>query len=284
MRAAVGIVAALAATAHGQPVTRPSQVPCTVQVLEGPEAVRAEIERWVRAEPRCERELVVRVTPSRGGLRLVATGTDGRVRERVVPDAQSAAVLVVSWMADDSIDDALDEATPVQAAPTPPPPPPLSPPSSVRELAPEVRVRVPARMLQRRWLSFGASAGTAFGLHGQLDLFSRGAWTLGVAGDLREADDRMHRGGDVAGGATAFLAYTQRVGPIDLRAQLGIGAAMRGGDPMSRSGVEPTAQAGLFVRAHLGDDWGVLAGPLVDADLDSRAIGISGYAGLERRW
>src|SRR5213075_54522 len=64
----------------------------------------AEIESWVRAEPRCERELVVRVMPTDDGmLYLTATDQRGHVRERVIPDAQSAAVLVVSWMADDSI-------------------------------------------------------------------------------------------------------------------------------------------------------------------------------------
>src|SRR5262249_45669644 len=92
-----------AGSAAAQPVTHPEAEACKVTVAFAPDEVRAEVEAWVRAEPRCERELVVRVTPTEDGLYLTATDLKGHVRERVVPDAQSAAVLVVSWMADDSI-------------------------------------------------------------------------------------------------------------------------------------------------------------------------------------
>src|SRR5688572_26737906 len=97
------VLVAVAGTAAAQPVTRPEHDPCNVTIAVAPAEVRAEIEAWVRAEPRCERELEVRVLPADEGLYLQARSRDGRVRERVVPDAQSAAVLVVSWMADDSL-------------------------------------------------------------------------------------------------------------------------------------------------------------------------------------
>jgi hypothetical protein len=280
MRAAVGIVAAMAAAAQAQPVA----APCTVQVQEAPDAVRAEIERWVRAEPRCERQLAVRVTQVRGGLHLVATGSDGRVRERVVPDASSVAVLVVSWMADNSIDDALDATKPVEAAPVKLPAAPAPAPALDTEspVAPEIRVRVPPRMLRHRWLSFGASAGETVGMHAQVDLLARGRWTFGVATGLHQDDERM-RHDDVAGDATLFVACTQPVGPIDLRAQIGVGAELRD-DRMESESFDPKAQAGVFVRLRVGEDWGVLGGPLLDADLDGQAVDVSAFGGVERRW
>src|SRR4051812_3641665 len=105
-------VAALCARAVAQPVTQPEREPCKVTIALAPTDVREEIEAWVRAEPRCERELEVRVVPTDDGLYLTARDPGGHVRERIVPDAQSAAVLVVSWMADDSLGPTL----PVHAA------------------------------------------------------------------------------------------------------------------------------------------------------------------------
>lgn len=279
----------LAATASAQPITRPSQATCTVRVLEAPDAVRAEIERWVRAEPRCERELDVRVTRVRGGLKLVATSTDGRVRERVIPDAPSAAVLVVSWMADDSIDDALDLApTPVEIAPAPHVPLPKPPPADDAEspLGPSIHGRTPARLLRHRWLSLGAATGEGgIGAHAQADLLTLDQLSLGLSGGWRERAGGDMRAPTSLGTATAFAAYTRSFGRFDARAQLGIGAAIeRRGDRMGpgEANIEPLLEGGLFLRLHLGDDWGVLAGPLVDARGDGR-VDVTGFIGLERR-
>lgn len=115
-RAAAALLGATAAVAAGgapawaQAAPAPADRACRVTIAEAPGDVRAEIEAWVRAEPRCRRELEVRVVAAAGGLHLRAREPDGHVRERIVPDAQSAAVLVVSWMADDSIDAAAGTA------------------------------------------------------------------------------------------------------------------------------------------------------------------------------
>jgi hypothetical protein len=76
---------------------------CAVNIVRAPADVRAVVERWVQAEPKCNAKLEIRIVPTEGGLYLLARDDSGRVRERVVPDAQSAGVLVASWVAADSL-------------------------------------------------------------------------------------------------------------------------------------------------------------------------------------
>lgn len=289
MRAASTLAAVALTTtlAHAQPVTRPSEIPCRARVIDAPEPVRAEIERWVRLEPRCEHELDVRVTRVASGLHLVATDNEGRVRERVIPDAQSAAVLVVSWMADDAIDDTPPPLPSGQLAPAPELP---RVPTQRLELGrdePAIRVRAPAAPPRRhRWLGLGASGGDeSFGVHAQLDLLGVGAWTLGIAGGWQtgEHDLEMHDADVTVGDATVFAAYTRPFGRVDVRTQLGIGAALEGTRSMmdDEISVLPKVQAGAFLRVHVGDDWGLLGGPLVD--VTPHSLGVSAFVGLERR-
>ena len=61
--------------AFAQPVTHPERGPCKVVIALAPDAVRTEIEAWVRAEPRCEHELEVRVVPTQDGYYLSARVT-----------------------------------------------------------------------------------------------------------------------------------------------------------------------------------------------------------------
>ncbi len=75
---------------------------CAVDVARAPADVRATIETWVGTETHCAHTIEVRVVPTEGGLYLYARDEHGVVRERVVPDAQAAGVLVASWVADDS--------------------------------------------------------------------------------------------------------------------------------------------------------------------------------------
>src|SRR5262245_50735019 len=75
---------------------------CAVDVARAPADVRATIENWVASETHCAHAIEVRVVPTEGGLYLYARDEHGVVRERVVPDAQAAGVLVASWVADDS--------------------------------------------------------------------------------------------------------------------------------------------------------------------------------------
>jgi len=130
MRHALVLAVVLAAsTAAAQP--RP---PCAVTIARAPDAVRTVIEQFVAAEASCSVKLEVRVVPTEGGLYLLARDDSGRVRERVVPDAQSAGVLVASWVAADS------NTAPV-VAPAPLPAPvvaPAGPPGAMVAPAPMV--------------------------------------------------------------------------------------------------------------------------------------------------
>src|SRR5688572_6204068 len=92
---AVGLWLGSGASAH-------AQTACQVDLEHVPADVSEAITSWVSAEPRCAVALSVRVVPTDGGLYVVATDANGGVRERVVPDAETAAVLVASWAADDA--------------------------------------------------------------------------------------------------------------------------------------------------------------------------------------
>jgi hypothetical protein len=97
----LGLLLAASHAALAQPVTSPAT--CAVKVLRAPDDVRQIVEAWVQAEPRCSVALEVRIIPTDGGLYLFALDERGRIRERMVPDAQSAGVLVASWVADDTM-------------------------------------------------------------------------------------------------------------------------------------------------------------------------------------
>jgi len=96
--AIIAIVLALAGTAAAQPVL--GRDTCQVTFVRAPDDVRLAIERWVAAEPTCTGAIELRVIPTDGGLYLVAQRPDGRIHERMVPDADAAGVLVASWVAD----------------------------------------------------------------------------------------------------------------------------------------------------------------------------------------
>ncbi len=97
--AAAVVIVGAASPARAQPQPRR----CEVTIVRAPDEARAVIEGWVRAEPRCTTSLELRVVPTEGGLYLFARDDGGRIHERVVPDAQSAGVLVASWIADDRL-------------------------------------------------------------------------------------------------------------------------------------------------------------------------------------
>jgi hypothetical protein len=97
----LGVVLVAASQAAAQPVTSPAT--CAVRVVRAPDDVRQVVEGWVQAEPRCSVALDVRIIATDGGLYLFALDERGRIRERIVPDAQSAGVLVASWVADDTM-------------------------------------------------------------------------------------------------------------------------------------------------------------------------------------
>src|ERR1041385_1493991 len=88
--------------APAPPVT--SAGACEVAIVRAPPEVRRAIESWVHNEASCKIALDVRVIPTADGLYLLARESTGGVHERVVPDAQSAGVLVASWVADASLE------------------------------------------------------------------------------------------------------------------------------------------------------------------------------------
>jgi hypothetical protein len=261
-----------------------SAEPCRVRIALAPAEVRAEIEAWVKAEPRCERELEVRVVPTEDGrLYLQAVDGTGRVRERVVPDAQSAAVLVVSWMADDSLGSDFETQRELRIDPSP-----LPPAAVVDITVPELRgavAREPGGDAPRRWLLLGKMGGRqGEGVRAQVDVLAGKGWSLGVAGGWLEG----YRGDD-KGHARVVLGARTSVSPrMSLRAQLGVGVEvgrrfgrdedgdrMRGDDYAS-----PSLELGAFVDTRLADRWGLVVGPIASASAARGAFG--GFVGIQR--
>jgi hypothetical protein len=194
--------------------------PCTVHVEHAPDDVRTVIESWVQKETRCGAPLEVRVVPTEGGLYLFARDEQGRVRERLVPDADGAGVLVASWMADDYVPPPridVDVKVEITDDPDDPPVAANSSPSSVM-LAGVV----------------GAGDGEGgSGLRGELDVLRFGAWNLGAAVTKTSAGMSLEAfgasGGMVAAVPTtdyraiAYLARTIDLGRWRLRPAFGGG-------------------------------------------------------------
>lgn len=189
----------------------------------------------------------------------------------------------------------------------------LAPPS----LAPPMPPRHPQRFetVARRWAFLGATADLArrdqLGARASLDLLVHGPFALGIAGDVAAGQDK--RGHDVAGSATAYLAWTGHVGRFDVRAQLGLGigtgdetrgrrdeagggfarVTTTGGRQGGRRGDEgatayaPRAEAAVLVGLPLGHNLGIAAGPILRASgLDhlerggEKSVDVTLFAGL----
>lgn len=254
---------------------------CKVDVSRAPDEVRAAIAQWVEAEPRCATSLDVRVVATDGGYYVIAHG-NGRVFERVVPDAQAVGVLVASWAADDQV------APPPPAAPVVEPELPLRPPGTIAPTVVVDRATVPVKPPQpQRWLALGAmaqvegaaSAATGSrGVRADLDIFRRGKLSLGAGLALLQTDLVMY-------GSTAQWnyistddvrlqvggAYTHRMGAWALRASGAIGLNYTSGSgtfdsmPVEGHGVFPSVEAAFLVARDLTARWGVFAGPVLTA-------------------
>jgi len=292
-----------------QPVTSPAH--CEVTIARAPEDVREVIEAWVRAEPRCTTTLEVRVVPSDGGLYLFARDGNGRVRERVVPDAQSVGVLIASWIADDAIDGV--EAPPPSVQVVPPHRergPMLAPPGETPAIA---TTSAPSAPPVGRWFTLGAmtqvGGSGAAGVRGELDLLARGRWRLavGLTGSqahltLQGASSTGHLATtDVR--AVASIARTSTFGRWQLRISAGAGVVRTNasgeldGDSITASGAFPTAEASVLFGRELGRTWAVTAGPVVTwysqsyevfqgggpMELQRRDTELMAFAGLRHR-
>jgi hypothetical protein len=290
-RSWIAALVLVAGTANAQPSTE-----CRVVVTLAPDDVRAEIEAWVRAEPRCVRELEVRVVPTEDGLYLSATDGRGHVRERVVPDAQSAAVLVVSWMADDTLGPRLPSRAavepPAEAAPTYADDPEI--PTEV--MAPGVIRSIRRRDDGRRWLTFGAigSGREQRGVRASIDLLAGRTWSLGIAGggqgDHGDEDEDDEPG---TGQVRVVIAATRSLGRLSVRAQLGFGvdATKPEDDTMERTEMDsahgehprivPAVEVGVLAKLRIKNAWGIVGGPIVSATHDARPT-LSMFLGVQR--
>ncbi len=268
----------LGGTARAQPIVVPEHE-CKVTVALAPDDARAEIEAWVSAEPRCVRELEVRVVPTEDGLYLSATDPRGHVRERVVPDAQAAAVLVVSWMADDSLGGRLPvraavEPAPVQEADDADVPREVMAPGLVRSM-----MRRDASRGQR-WLTIGAigSTGERGGARASIDLFAGRTWSLGLAGAAQVGDH-----GQSSAQALVVIGATHAFGSVSLRAHLGFGVdaappsdrmpadRMDTGRDADDTRMRPVIEAGVLAKLSITGAWGLVGGPIVSVSPDAPA-------------
>lgn len=320
MRAIIPLAIVVAAwvaapVARAQTFGPPQQ--CSVSIARAPDDVRAEIERWVHAETRCANALEVRVVPTDGGLYLFARDDHGRVRERIVPDARSAGVLVASWVADDSVFSAA--ATP----PAPPPPPVASePPAVVQISAPGMAMPTEGVVAEatpsvpsHRWLSLGAMTDfdNNLGVRAEGDIIARGRWTIAasLAVSQNELDFMAQPSLPDTWGvmnltdvrAIASVAHTLSWNGWQLRVTAGAGVmysqvTVRSNSsvvPRDGDGWFPTAETAIFVSRQVGDRFAITAGPVVtwlvqnykdDANtalLIRRDAEIAGFAGLRYR-
>jgi len=172
-----------------------SAAPCAVEIVRAPEGVREVVDHWVAAEPKCAARLEVRIVATKQGLYVIARDGGGRVHDRVVPDAQTAGVLIASWAADDSI--------PGVSAPSVSTPAPII--ATARPIAsdPGESVEVEAapllRPTEKRWirvtgdegllsatLSPGPKDGVvphSDGVRASVGVWTRDAWTVDVSAD-----------------------------------------------------------------------------------------------------
>ena len=187
---------------------QPAPTTCSVTIMRAPEQVRATVEQWLAKET-CTLALQVRIVPTEGGLYLLATDEHGRVRERIVPDAASAGVLIASWAADDGLGGAAPPAQPQPVQPIAPPPvvyaqpqypyqagaaavPAFGPGAFHPNAHPEKdddddddETPPPKPTYPQKYFSIGGSFfGTNYsrGLRAELDLANWGGWTLAAVG------------------------------------------------------------------------------------------------------
>jgi hypothetical protein len=200
---------------------------CNVKIVRAPDAVREVVESWVRDEPRCSGTLEVRILPTDGGYYLFARDAAGRLRERLVPDPQSAGVLIASWAADD-------------APPAESPTPSFVPVAPMQDPFVDSAPRTPSFLRWGGWMTLGyVTSGATHGWRAEADLVGHGPLAAGVSLSRTAFDLSFQvslpngtgavylepgtvRGLDTR--ATVYGSDTFRQGPLSLRIGLGAGA------------------------------------------------------------
>ncbi len=268
--------------------------PCSVSIARAPDDVRAEIERQVAAEPTCRNTLEVRVVPTDGGLYLFARDERGRVRERIVPDAKSAGVLVASWVADDTV-----TAGPPPAPPLPPPAPvvapvtPVAPPPTPAASPLVTTISAPgmaplaegglatSAAAGGRWLSLGAMTDfdNNHGARAEGDVLVHGAWRIAASlavttNELQFMMPPPYNVHDVLDTvdtrAVASAAYTFTSGRWQLRLSGGLGlmytqvhVTSTSTAPRDGDGWFATAETAAMLSRSLDERWAIAVGPVV---------------------
>ncbi|GEM_PF-2682769 len=275
---------------------------CEVVFVRAPAEVRLVIESWLKAEPRCSGTIELRVVETESGsLYLIAQRPDGRIHEREVPDAQSAGVLVASWIADDWTSTPPDDEAVA---------PPVVEPLTVNPFtgAPGVTDVLPLPAQPRstgRWLSIaGMAAMEGQGGEGariEMDLYGglKSKWTFGVA--LGGVSSQMSAASSSGSAdlesfdlrALFVVARTWRLGANwNLRWSIGVGPMYTrstvvewDADPYTQMsyvnayGVSAAYESTLTIAREIFDHrWAITAGPeatLIAQELDSTSGPVS---------
>lgn len=239
---ASGIAAAQPAPVSAPPPPAPAAPGnCSVTIVRAPDGARQTIEQWLARE-HCTVALQVRIIPTEGGLYLLATDEHGRVRERIVPDASSAGVLIASWAADDGLGGASPGFSPPTApnpmapAPMPPMPPSYSapaytgpapmagapssmgaygpsaefrPPSAYEPIDGQLHVEPPAYPNTYLSLSAGLGSNASGTLRGELDYYGKSGWGIGLlfglTGSTMDVYDYSGSGSDYTANVTDYI-------------------------------------------------------------------------------
>ncbi|MGE0867484.1 MAG: hypothetical protein AB7P03_02900 [Kofleriaceae bacterium] len=302
----IGSLLVCGSTSLAQPI-EPTAGPCSVSIARAPDDVREVIEAWVRNEPRCGTALELRVIPTDTGYYLFARTDDGRVYERVVPDAQSAGVLVASWAAEDRVEVANPPANAAANLQVKPPASRavVSPPSSVRVVASPARTphrdRGSGSLMVSGTVLLGDDIagnsdpdGAQVGVRAELELVRRGGVSLGTLMTASRASYYLSNGAfgaDVDGynlRALGVFALSSTFDKANVRFALGVGAAYTRVEGEFLSGwgdSEPsymhyrarnlgaTADLSLLFTARINPTWGVVFGPaatFMHPDIDER--------------
>lgn len=262
MRLAPVVLVVLSGTAQAET--------CEVTFVVAPEDARLTIERVVAAEPRCTGQLEVRVVPTEGGLFVLGQRPDGRIHERLVPNAETAGILIASWVGDAWTPAPQEDVFANRHASETPTP------TVTRSVVVEPRER------RDRWGSASLLVGTdeQLGYRGEVDVFGVRDVRIGVAA-MVAAHHTETQEIDVSGSmfiddyrAGAYGAWALRQGAWLVRPSVGVGvvhsrvvvdatqagvwAPVRGSD--RSTSVDFQGQI-LFGR-ELHDGWSVAAGVL----------------------
>jgi len=239
------------------PAAAESTHPCEISIVRAPAEVRAAIQEWVAKEDRCVTSLEIRVFAMDGEYYVLARDGSGWIRERTVPDAQSAGAVVSSWAGVPS---------PMRAMSASPP--------GCRPDEPDPE-ESPHWITGSGFIGVGASVR---GGHAEVDVLTHAGWALGAAVsvslagsvvtvDANIVDDLR----DIRG--MAYVAYTARRGNFYVRPAIAGGFVVTtgtllmnptiGGPPESLNAKNLTGAASVMLGWVVAPDWAIELGPRV---------------------